>query len=247
MQNKLNSFIIIAMKLSILIPAYNEENYIQKVLSDIKAVNLSALFISEKEVIIINDGSRDKTVEKITSVMPQAKIIHHVKNQGKGASLASGMLHATGEIILIQDADLEYSPMLYPLLLKPIINGYADAVYGSRFLNQKHPKDMRLPYFLANLFGTSLTNLLYGTSLTDAMTCFKVFKSHTLKGIKLTCKGFDADAELTAKVSKRNFKIQEVPIPYKARTFSEGKKFHPLCSLRVLWAMIKFSFLRNTI
>lgn len=229
------------MKLSILIPAYNEERSIRQVLSDIKRVELSSLGISEKEVIIINDGSTDKTVEKITAAMPQAKIIHRVKNRGKGASLAAGITHATGDIVLIQDADLEYSPLLYPLLIKPIIDKDSDVVYGSRFIDGKRPEGMKLLYFAANLAGTYLTNLLCGTSLTDSMTCFKVFRKHALEGIKLSCKGFGTDAELTAKVSKKGFKIKEVSIPYKARTFGEGKKFHPLCSLNVLWAIIRYS------
>ena len=232
------------MKLSILMPVYNEETSIQKVLSDIKKVDLSPFGISEKEVIIINDGSTDATVQKATEIMPQLKIIHHIKNQGKGASLASGLSHVTGDIILIQDADLEYSPLLYPMLLKPIYEKQSEIVYGSRMMDKKRPEGMRPPYFMANLFGTRLTNLLYGTSLTDAMTCLKVFNRRTLEGVKLTCKGFGTDTELTAKVSRKGFKIKEVPIPYKARTFEEGKKFHPLCSLNVLWAIVRYSFLR---
>ncbi|MBU4313084.1 MAG: glycosyltransferase family 2 protein [Candidatus Omnitrophica bacterium] len=231
------------MKLSILIPAYNEERSIQKIMQEIKEVDLSSCGISEKEIILINDGSTDKTVEKATAVIPDTKVIHHAKNQGKGAALSSGIPHATGDIILIQDADLEYSPSLYPLLLKPITQDNADIVYGSRFFNNKHPEKMRLAYSLANRFGTGLINLLYGTRLTDAMTCFKVFKKHTLEGIKLTCKGFGTDTELTAKVSKKGFKIKEVAIPYKARTFKEGKKFHPLCSLNVLWSILKYSLI----
>ena len=231
------------MKLSILIPAYNEEASVQTIMREIKALDLSSCGISEKEIILINDGSTDKTVEKATAVIPDTKVIHHVKNQGKGAALSSGIPHATGDIILIQDADLEYSPSLYPLLLKPITQDNADIVYGSRFFNNKHPEKMRLAYSLANRFGTGLTNLLYGTRLTDAMTCFKVFKKHTLEGIKLTCKGFGTDTELTAKVSKKGFKIKEVAIPYKARTFKEGKKFHPLCSLNVLWSILKYSLI----
>ncbi len=231
------------MKLSILIPAYNEEASIQTIMREIKALDLSSCGISEKEIILINDGSTDKTVEKATAVIPDIKVIHHVKNQGKGAALSSGIPHATGDIILIQDADLEYSPSLYPLLLKPITQDNLDIVYGSRFFDHKHPEKMRLTYFLANRFGTGLTNLLYGTRLTDAMTCFKVFKKHALAGIKLTCSGFGTDTELTAKVSKKGFKIKEVAIPYKARTFKEGKKFHPLCSLNVLWSILKYSLI----
>ena len=229
------------MKLSILIPAYNEEGSIERIMREIKSLDLSSCGLSEKELIIINDGSTDATVKKATSIIKDVKVIHHTKNQGKGAALTSGLPHASGDIIIIQDADLEYSPLLYPELLRPIIKNNADVVYGSRFLDKRHPEGMRFLYFLANRFGTGLTNLLLGTKLTDAMTCFKVFKCHTLKGITLTCKGFGTDSELTAKVSRKGYKIQEISIPYKARTFKEGKKFHPLCSLNVLWAIIKYS------
>jgi hypothetical protein len=117
----------------------------------------------------------------------------------------------------------------------------ADIVYGSRFLHKTHPENMRFSYFLANLFGTSLVNMLNGIHLTDPATCLKVFRKNTLEGISLTCKGFGTDAELTSKVTKKGFKIKEVSIPYKARTFKEGKKFHPLCSLNVLWSIIRHS------
>jgi len=229
------------MKLSILIPAYNEAPSISNIMTEIKSLDLPSCGISEKEIILIDDGSTDGTVKMATSIIPTTKVIHHIKNQGKGAALASGIPHATGEIILIQDADLEYRPSLYPLLLKPIVKENAWVVYGSRFLQAKHPKNMKLAYFIANRFGTVLTNLLNRTNLTDPMTCFKVFKKEALKGITITNKGFGADAELTSKVTKKGYKIREVAIPYKARTFKEGKKFHPICSLNVLWAIIKYA------
>lgn len=229
------------MKLSILIPAYNEERSIQKIMQEIKEVGLSSCGSPEKEIILVDDGSTDNTVKNARAVIPDIKVIHHAKNQGKGAALATGLPHVTGGVIIVQDADLEYSPLLYPRLLGPIINDNADVVYGSRFMDKKHPEKMRLSYFLANRFGTGLTNLLLGTQLTDSMTCFKVFKKHALEGIRLTAKGFGADAELTGKVSRKGFKIKEVAIPYKARTFKEGKKFHPLCSLGVLWSILRYS------
>ena len=229
------------MKLSILIPAYNEEGLIAQVMQEIKSLNLSLSGISEKEIILIDDGSTDRTVEKAASIIPATRVIRHVRNQGKGAALISGIAHATGDIIIIQDADLEYSPSSYPALLKPIIEESADVVYGSRFLSQPHPSNMKMSYFLANRFGNMLTNILCGTSLTDCMTCFKVFKRHAIQGIKLESRGFEIDPEITAKISKAGFKIKEVPIPYKARTFAEGKKFKRIYSLGVLWAIIVYS------
>ena len=230
------------MKLSILIAAYNEEHLIDKVLKEIQSQDLSSCGISQKEIILIDDGSTDKTVEKARSVMPEVKVIHHAKRKGKGASLISAYPHVTGDIILIQDADLEYRPSAYPALVTPIVKGESDIVYGSRFLDIKHPEKMKLAYFLANRFGTALTNLLNSTKLTDAMTCFKVFRKKCLLGIEFSCNGFGHDsAEITAKFTKKGFKIKEVPITYKARTFKEGKKFHPIYSLGVLRAIIKYS------
>jgi len=232
------------MKLSILIPAFNEENSIGIILREIKSLDLSSCGISEKEIILIDDGSTESTVEQAIKVMPSIRVIRHVKNQGKGAALISGIAHVTGDIIIIQDADLEYSPALYPLLLKPLMQENVNVIYGSRFLNQGHPAEMRMSYFLANRFGTWLTNILCGTSLTDCMTCSKVFKKHVLQAIKLECRGFGIEPELTAKVAKKGFQIKEVGIPYKARTFKEGKKFRRIYSLGVLWAIIKYSLFR---
>lgn len=229
------------MKLSILIPAYNEERSIAEVIRQMRSIELSHLGISEKEIILINDGSCDKTVEKAMSRSPVIQVVNHIKNQGKGASIISGIKYATGDIIIIQDADLEYSPYFYPQLLKPIIEENLDIVYGSRFLKQGHPDKMRMSYFLANRFGTSLVNILCGSHLTDVMTCLKVFRIDALKKLNLLSKDFGIDAELTIKAIKAGYRIKEIPITYKARTFKEGKKFKPIYSLGVLWAILYYS------
>lgn len=229
------------MKLSILIPAYNEERSIAEVIRQVRSIELSHLGISEKEIILINDGSRDKTVEKAMSRSPAIQVVNHIKNQGKGASVISGIKYATGDIIIIQDADLEYSPCFYPQLLKPIIEENLDIVYGSRFSKQGHPDKMRMSYFLANRFGTSLVNILCGSHLTDVMTCLKVFRIDALKKLNLLSKDFGIDAELTIKAIKAGYRIKEIPITYKARTFKEGKKFKPIYSLGVLWTILYYS------
>jgi len=230
------------MKLSILIPAYNEEKTIANVLAEIRSLDLTACGISYKEIILIDDGSTDGTVDKALGAIPGIRIIKHPKNQGKGAAVISGIARATGDIVMIQDADLEYSPSLYPMLLKPITREGSDVVYGSRFLANPHPHGMKMSYFLANRFGNFLTNTLCGTSLTDWMTCLKVFKKDVLKGVVIKSSRFDIEPELTAKITKSGFKIKEVAIPYKARTFKEGKKFKRIYSLGVLWAIIKYAF-----
>ncbi len=232
------------MKLSVLVPAFNEENTIETVLRAIADIDLRAVGITGKEIILIDDGSTDDTVTKALGTgIRGLKLIRHGKNLGKGASLFSGLSIAGGDIILIQDADLEYSPSSYPDLIKPIIQKKARVVYGSRFLGKKRPENMKTAYYLANVTGCFLVNLLYGTRLTDPMTCFKVFSRDSVKGMRIISRGFDVEAEITAGIAKKGIDIKEVPVPYRARTFGEGKKFRPVLSLKVLWGIVRFSFL----
>ncbi|HIH38473.1 glycosyltransferase family 2 protein [Candidatus Woesearchaeota archaeon] len=224
------------MKLSIIIPAYNEEKFIKKVVGIVKKVDLGKI---EKEIIIVNDASKDNTgniIQKIKGV----KILNHKVNQGKGAAIRTGLQHATGDIVLIQDADLEYDPNEYPKLIQPIIQGHADIVYGSRFTASHNPK-YRL-YYLGNKFLTLLTNILYGARITDMETCYKVMKKDVIKGMKLRANRFDFEPEITAKLLKQKKKIIEVPITYHCRDFAEGKKITWKDGMLAVWYLIKYRF-----
>ncbi|PIR08672.1 glycosyl transferase [Candidatus Gottesmanbacteria bacterium CG11_big_fil_rev_8_21_14_0_20_37_11] len=211
------------MKLSIIIPAYNEENTISEVLARVNQVKLPC----KKEVIIVNDGSCDSTKNKIDKLKKSGnniKIISHLKNKGKGAAIITGIKHATGDYILIQDADLEYNPEEIPLLLKPILSKPTTniAVYGSRFMNNK----VNIPtlYLWGNKILTTVTNLLYATKLTDMETCYKLIPASVMRKMKLTCRSFDIEPEITINLIKNNIPIVEVPISYKSRTHKAGKK-----------------------
>ena len=171
---------------------------------------------------------------------PSLKIFFHQKNHGKGAAIRTGLKHATGDIILVQDADLEYDPNEYPKLIQPIIQGHADIVYGSRFTASHNPK-YRL-YYLGNKFLTLLTNILYGARITDMETCYKVMKKDVIKGMKLRANRFDFEPEITAKLLKQKKKIIEVPITYHCRDFAEGKKITWKDGMLAVWYLIKYRF-----
>jgi glycosyltransferase involved in cell wall biosynthesis len=228
------------MKLSILIPVYNEEKTILKVIKRVKKVKLS----TAKEVIIVDDFSKDKTRKILSRVRdPNIKVFFHKKNQGKGASVRTALQHASGDIILIQDADLEYNPKEYPKLLKPIIDRRAKVVYGTRMPYIKsHLKDMYLPHFFGNWFLTFFTNILYGSRITDMETGFKVFRKEVVKKIRLRAKRFDLEPEITAKILKGGYSIKEVPIIFKARTFTEGKKITWRDGLKAAFYLVKYKF-----
>lgn len=216
------------MKLSVIIPVYNEIKTIDEVLSRVLALKLKNL---DKEVIVIDDFSTDGTREKLRKAKyKNIKIIFHEKNKGKGAAIKTGLKHATGNIIIFQDADLEYDINDYHKLVKPIVDGIADVVYGSRFLGKKtkflgHKAFMPLNY-IGNKMLIVLTNILFRTNLTDMDTCYTVFKSNIIKNLKLKSDSFEITPEITAKILKKGIRICEVAINYSGRDYSEGKKLN---------------------
>lgn len=227
-----------------MIPVYNEENTIEKIINKIKKAKLPKNM--DREIIVVDDGSTDKTA-RVLKKISGIRLISHIKNQGKGAGLRSGFREVKGSIVLIQDADLEYNPNDYSKLLKPILEGNADVIYGSRlkdeplaiFSGERTPLPL---HYIANKFLSALTNLLYGSNLTDMETCYKVFKREVLKGIELNSDQFDFEPEFTAKVLKRGYKIREVAIKVKPRSYEEGKKITWKDGFIALWTLLKYRF-----
>ena len=212
------------MKLSIILPAYNEERTIRGVLDAVLGVDLSSLpKLVEKEIIVVDDASTDRTAE-IVAAEPRVKLVRQPENLGKGAAIRTALLHVTGEVVLIQDGDLEYAVEDYPGLLRPFIECGADVVYGSRFLTCRHPKKMGRKNVMANRILTFVANLLFAARITDEATCFKVFRASLLKSLPLRASRFDFCPEVTALVRLRGSRIYEVPVRYEARTREEGKK-----------------------
>jgi dolichol-phosphate mannosyltransferase len=233
--------------LSIVIPAYNEAGTIKEVLEIVKSLRLDV----DKEIIVVDDGSTDRTRE-IVSEIKDVRLIKHDKNMGKGFAVRTGIKESTGEIILIQDADMEYDPTEYPQLIAPILAGEAKVVYGSRFISKEQKSKNKLfvrkhdrAYFMAYIGGrilTILANLLYNAKITDEPTCYKVFEAKVLKSVNLKCKRFEFCPEVTAKIKKKGYKIKEVPISYKPRTFEEGKKINWRDGVEAIWTLIKYRF-----
>jgi len=237
------------MKLSVIIPVYNEEKTIKEILKRVEKVKLPKHKGKEisKEIVIVDDFSKDSSRKILDSLIKNKKykIILLDKNHGKGGALRVGLAHATGDIFLIQDADLEYYPEEYPKLLKPILEGEFQVVYGSRFKSKKgHLKQNPLTYMLhvaGNAGLTLLTNIFYSTNLTDMETCYKVFTRKAFKKIgKLKAKRFDFEPEITAKFLKKGFEIKEIPINYYSRSFKEGKKITWKDGVKAAFYLIKY-------
>ena len=228
------------MKLSIIIPVYDEKNTIREILDRIAKAPLPKE-ITEKEIIAVDDGSKDGTRELLEQARKDGvNVLLHEKNRGKGAAIGTALARASGDIILIQDADLEYDPRDYPTLLTPIIEHRAKVVYGSRFLGPR--KAMLFWHMLGNKLLTLITNILYNTILSDMETCYKAFRADVVKGIRLRSRGFEFEPEITAKVIKRGHRIFEVPISYYGREYSEGKKITWREGPKAIWTLIRYRF-----
>lgn len=235
-------------KLSIVIPAYNEERTIHFILDKVKDVVLAGGI--NKEVIIVNDCSKDDTegaIKRYMDTNPQLNIMYlaHEINKGKGAALHTGIQHATGEYLIIQDADLEYDPREYNLLLKPILEGHADVVYGSRFLGGNPHRVLFFLHTIGNKMLTFTSNFFSGLNLTDMETCYKLFRTDIIQGLTLNEKRFGFEPEVTAKIAKiKNVRIYEVGISYYGRTYEDGKKIGWKDGFRAIYCILKYNIFR---
>ncbi|MGD8371020.1 MAG: glycosyltransferase family 2 protein [Syntrophobacterales bacterium] len=226
------------MKVSVVIPVYNEVGTVEEIVARVQAVPL------DKEIVMVDDASTDGTreqLEKIDQTHEDVTVIYHDHNQGKGAALRTGFNSATGDVVIIQDADLEYDPREYPVLLEPIMDGRADVVYGSRFLGGPH-RVLFFWHYVGNKFLTLLSNALTNLNLTDMETCYKVFKREILEGMTLRSNRFGFEPEFTVKVAKKNLRIYEVPISYSGRTYAEGKKIGWKDGVKAIFSIFYFRF-----
>lgn len=227
------------MKFSIVIPVYNEERTVKSIIDAVNKIK----YPGEKEIIVVDDGSTDTTQQKLKSISG-IKIVTNKKNKGKGYSLRKAFKLATGEIILIQDADLEYNPADHLKIIKTMLRYNLDVVYGSRFLN-------RIPYaryklfYLGNKFLSFLTRLLYGQKITDMETCYKVFRKKVLKNLNLKANRFDFEPEITCKLLRNGYKIVEIPIAYRSRSYEEGKKIKMIDGIQAILTVTKLRFMKN--
>lgn len=223
-------------------PVYNELDTINEIFERVRSIDVGM----DKEIIMVDDCSKDGTRDILKGInekaIPGVKIIFHEKNGGKGTALRTGFKHVTGDIMIIQDADLEYDPGEYPNLIKPIVEGKADVVYGSRFLGRKRPDGMAFGNFMANKFLTTISNILTGFKITDMETCYKVIKTSILKELNFVSERFGIEPEITAKLAKKKAKLVEIPITYYGRAHDEGKKINWKDGVSAIYHIIKFRF-----
>jgi len=226
------------MKLSIIVPVYNERNTVQELLRRVRAVDLGEI---AKEIIIVDDGSTDGTGEILKLEEDSStKVLRREKNRGKGAAVRAALPHATGDYVIIQDADLEYDPEDYRAMLAPVMKRKADVVYGSRFTGEH--RDMLYWHWVGNKFLSFMTNVLYNTTLSDMETCYKLFSRESLEGIEIHSDRFEFEPEITAKILKKKVRIYEVPVSYAGREYEEGKKIVWMDGFKALWALLKYRF-----
>ena len=227
-------------KLSILMPVFNEAQTVEEILRRVQAADSCEL---DKEIIIVDDASTDGTADVLKKLaqQPNVKVFAHPYNRGKGAALRKALEHATGDILLIQDADLEYNPSDYPKLLQPILDGRADVVYDSRFAGGTH-RVLLFWHYMANRFLTLVSNMLCNLNLTDMETCYKVFKRKCVEGLTLTSERFGIEPELTAKLARRRYRFYETDISYAGRDYSEGKKIGWQDGLAAVWFIFRYRF-----
>lgn len=229
------------MKLSIIIPVYNEARTIDQLLARVDEVNVGM----EKEIVVVDDGSTDGTRDVLPTLkgrFPAMNLIFHEVNQGKGAALRTGLTSATGDILLIQDADLEYDPRDYHTLLAPILEGRADVVYGSRFIGGGAHRVLYFWHMIGNQVITLFSNMMTNLNFTDVEVCYKVFRREVMKTIQIKENRFGFEIEVTAKVAKGKWRIYEVPVSYYGRPYSEGKKITWKDGFRAMWCIIKYRF-----
>ncbi len=230
------------MKLSVLVPCFNEVNTISELISSIKNSPVTNI-----EIIIVDDGSIDGTTDFLRSIEdPQINIIYHARNLGKGAALRSAIAQAQGDICIIQDADLEYDPQEYPIVIGPILKGKADVVFGSRFQSGRSHRVVYFWHAVGNTFLTLLSNIFTDLNLTDMETCYKAFKTDIIKGINIVENRFGFEPEITAKISKLNLRIYETGISYYGRTYSEGKKIGWKDAVWAIYCIIKYNLFSDT-
>jgi glycosyltransferase involved in cell wall biosynthesis len=223
--------------LSVIVPVFNERSTVAEIVRRMRSVELPI----EREIVVVDDGSDDGTGAVLTQLRDSTvRVIAHPQNRGKGAAIRTGLESATGDLVLVQDADLEYDPEDWPRLLAPVLKGRARVVYGSRFTGER--RNMLFLHWVGNRFLSLVTNVLYNSTLSDMETCYKLFDRRVLDGIRLHADRFDFEPEFTAKMLRRGIRIYEVPISYAGRELSEGKKITWQDGVTALWTLVKYRF-----